>query len=198
MSDSFEEQGAVQQKGLTEENPYAAPSPIDDWNPDPLEFVGNVLTQGARLCANQWIAIGAVVAIVWGPIGFALSYLEYEGSVDFEGVVLVASMLLEFVTYSLGTAAVIAIAMGAASGRPVTIAEALATAARVSVRFAVTYFFTSLMILIGFLFLILPGLYLMVVLSLVDSVVVAEGKWGARAIGRSYDLASMRFWPRGT
>ena len=176
-----------------EQNPYAAPPVTEDWMLQPLPLMGSVLQQGLQICGNNWITIAALVALVWGPIELLSNYVEYEWSPTF--AVFLGVMGLEFIAYPLGTAAIIAIAIAAASGRQITLAQSLRTSVRVYWRFAVTYVLCTILILIGWVVLILPGIYLMVVMSLVDSVVVQEGKWGASAIARSYDLVSRRFWP---
>lgn len=180
---------------LTGENPYAAPLPTDDWTPKPLPPTGRVLAQAWQVCTNHWITIAAVAAIFWGPTELLSSFLVYEASVADELLVLVLVISLEWVVYPLGTAAVIAVAIDAASGTRVSARAAVATSLRRFWIFFVTYSLSSFVTGIAAVLLIVPGVYLMIKLSLVDSVVVNEGKWGLSAMSRSFELTSHRFWP---
>ena len=46
----------------------------------------------------------------------------------------------------------------------------------------------------GLLVCLVPGLYIMVRISLAESVVMAEGRSGAAALSRSFDLTRGHFW----
>jgi hypothetical protein len=53
----------------------------------------------------------------------------------------------------------------------------------------------GLVLVIGFLFIIVPGIYLYVALCVVAPVLIVEGKGGFNALGRSQELVRGRWWP---
>lgn len=178
----------------TEPNPYAAPAPVTDAAPRPLPYVGSVLRQGWRVFAGHWGTLAALVAIIWTPVAIVTSYLLYE-VIDETSPLQVLLIPVDFLTEALATGALIAVAIAAGKGRHPTVQEAMRTSLSVWARFAWTYFLCTLLIVVGMLAFILPGLYLAVRLSLSDSVVLNEGEWGTSAIRRSFELTSGRFWP---
>jgi membrane-anchored glycerophosphoryl diester phosphodiesterase (GDPDase) len=56
-------------------------------------------------------------------------------------------------------------------------------------------FLSSIALLFAFLLLIIPGVYLLTRLCFVESIVVAEGISGSRAMRRSFEITKDRFWP---
>ena len=149
----------------TEPNPYAAPAPVSDPPPRPLPYVGNILRQGWRVFAGHWGTLAALIALVWTPVATVTSYLLHE-VIDETSLLQLLLIPVEFLADTLGTGAVIAVAIAAGIGRQPTVQGAMRTSLRVWARFAWTYFLCTLMIVVGMLAFILPGLFLTVRLSL--------------------------------
>lgn len=53
----------------------------------------------------------------------------------------------------------------------------------------------ALILVVGFVALVIPGIYLMVALSVSVPVLILEGLKGSKALGRSRDLVKGRWWP---
>lgn len=57
-----------------------------------------------------------------------------------------------------------------------------------------SYFLVGIIIMIGFVFLIIPGIYLSVALTLVTAILIFENKSISESIGRSIKLISGKWW----
>ena len=106
-------------------NPYAAPLPVSDLVPTPLPYAGSILRQGWKVFAGHWGMLVIVMAIVWLPVATVTSFLSHK-VIDETSLLRLLLLPIEFITESLTTGAVIAVAIAAAHGRQPSVDGALA------------------------------------------------------------------------
>jgi hypothetical protein len=135
----------------------------------------------------------SLAAVVWLPCELLSSYCDafvFKGdhaSFHF-------TRLLDHFVGIIATAAVICTAMAAHAGKRITFDYALAGGLASWWRMWWTRLLCGLLVLVGLLILIIPGLYIAARLFLIESVIVAEGLSGTEAIARSFQLTKNRIW----
>jgi hypothetical protein len=138
--------------------------------------------------------LNGLMLCIWLPSEFLFSYWEYHyphpddiyfyvklGTLYFQTVGLIA---IAGINYSLRERS---------DGKTTSFVSALRSGFNYWGRIFITRVVVSVGILIGFLLLILPGLYVAIRFSLSESIVLAEDKSGAAAARRSYNLTKQRF-----
>jgi hypothetical protein len=136
-----------------------------------------------------------MVAVIWLPLDLLTSYLDYHVfSEDEVGRSLKLAQYLDLAFGGIVTAGVIGVGRAAWAGSSLSIGAGLREGARVWWPMVWTRVVSGFLILLGLLLLIVPGLYLMVRLALVESLVVGEGLSGMAAVRRSLALTEGRFW----
>lgn len=106
----------------------------------------------------------------------------------------VAILALTFLSYFIGNVACYRAIADTYLQRETSARDSLSFAAG---RLGATLWLTILLVLgifLGFLFLILPGIWLLIAWSVALPVLLVEGKGGAGAIGRSFKLVEGRWW----
>ncbi|MFM2423870.1 MAG: hypothetical protein RLZZ70_257 [Candidatus Parcubacteria bacterium] len=141
-----------------------------------------LLLLAGLLLLTMVVSIG--VEFLNPPAGTAIG-----GVADFMPVMIgsVLSMILSMVVYTY---------LATRIALPVNFVptDAVAMTKRYFVPFVIVTLAMSFMIVLGFLALIIPGVLLMVYLSIVPWVVIAEGLQGKAALLRSVDIVRNRFW----
>ncbi|MEU4625159.1 hypothetical protein AB0G04_34950 [Actinoplanes sp. NPDC023801] len=125
-------------------------------------------------------AIGAVVSVVCEAATGRLGESSGPGT-----AVAVAGVLVVF----LVTLAVVPLMVLTASGRPATVGTCLRVIARRVLPLIGLCLLAGVMLMVGFLLLVLPGIYLLLVLTTLVPVVAVEGGW---AINRCFVLFDNR------
>jgi hypothetical protein len=107
------------------------------------------------------------------------------------------SALLGLFGQLLATGAVVKLQLDAYLGRPHDIRESLEFAFGRHRLLSLLWIgiITGVMVVVGLILLILPGVYLIVALSMSVPVLILEGQRGMAAISRSMSLVSGRWWP---
>jgi len=139
--------------------------------------------------------VATVVVVIWLPLELLSSYMDYFvfGPDDIRKSFKLSQFLDNFVGI-IATAAVISIGFSSCAGKDAAFGSALAVGASSWGRMWWTRFLTRLSIVLGFLLLIIPGIYLLVRLALVEPVVICERVSGTTAIRRSFELTEERDW----
>jgi len=137
----------------------------------------------------------AVIVVIWLPLDLLSSYMDYFvfGPDDLRKSFKFSRFLDNFIGI-IATAAVISIGYSSCAGERPAFGSAMSVAARAWGRMWWTRFLTGLMLVLGLLLLIIPGLYLLVRLALVEPVAVCERVSGSTAMRRSFELTRGRFW----
>jgi hypothetical protein len=154
-----------------------------------------ILKQGWQLYSQHFGFVAAVVIAVWLPVELLSSYMDQFvfGEDNWQKSIRFAIFLENFFGI-IATAGVIAIGYFSLTGGPLTFGTALGMGAASWGRMWWTRLIVGLALMGGLLLLIIPGLYLIVRLALVEPVIVCERVYGPTAMRRSFDLTKGRFW----
>jgi len=147
------------------------------------------------------VVLGFIPALVDVILNNAAGYNNIDSadpSVEFDtsGLVFEALgvFLVSLVMMSLITAMLIQLSYDAKLGRPAQLGQYFSAAIRNIVAIVVLSFVASIIYMIGFALLIVPGIWLYAVFSMLVPVIVLEGA-GFRALGRSAELNKGYRWP---
>lgn len=179
------------------ENPYRAP----DWDQSPpgsAEGIpptpGGKLGRAFGLLSADLPLLAAVTLTVQLPVNVVIQYATYDGAEpDFRNALRLAG-LLGALFGPISTAAVVAVIAGRLAGQPTDYSAALAVGLRCWGRLFVARFVAGILILLGMLLLVIPGLVLAVRYALIDPVVVLEGLGATDARQRSRELVRGKGW----
>jgi hypothetical protein len=153
------------------------------------------LRQSWHIYRQNFLAVAALVFLVWTPLELFSCYMDvHVFGEDFIRSVKFHNLLESFIGV-IGIAGIISIAHNALLDRPTTWSGALAVGFQTWARQWWTRLLWYLTVTIGFICLIIPGIYLLVRLSFVDQVVTVEKLSGMQAFARSFELTENRFWP---
>ncbi len=154
-----------------------------------------ILRHAWSLYRKHFGVVAAVVVAIWLPLDLLSSYMDYFvfGPDDVRKSFKFARFLDNFVGI-VATAAVIAVGYSSCVGGHPAFGSAMSVGARSWGRMWWTRVLTGLSIVLGLILLIIPGLYLLVRLALVEPVVVCERVSGSTAMRRSFELTRGRFW----
>lgn len=155
----------------------------------------HVLSAAWQIYRQKFGTIAIVVVIVWLPCELLSCYLDAHvfGPDDFVKSFKVYRLLDNFIGI-IATAGVTVIALNHHSGRSSGVADAFSASLAIWGRMWWTRLLRGLLVVLGLLLLILPGLFLSIRLCFVESVVVAEGESGRAALQRSFELTRGQFW----
>lgn len=159
-------------------------------------MISFVLSDAWRIFRERFGVIATVIVVVWLPCELLSSYLDafVFGPDDFLRSLKFAQFLDNFIGI-IATAGVTFIALAARSGQHVTFGNAIGAGVGAWGRMWWTRFLSSIALLLAFLLLIIPGVYLLTRLCFVESIVVAERISGSSAMRRSFAITKGRFWP---
>jgi len=178
-------------------NPYASPqfeSRRDEPQPIPTT-VGEILSAGTTLYVNHLWTWVAMTAVVWGPLELAATYLEYFViDADDIGRSFQMNAFFEGVFGIILYGGVIRAGGDAWRGEPVTWIRGLGQGLAAWPRLFSTRLLGGLVVILGLLLFIIPGLYLAVRIVLADAVSVVERKGATTALPRSMDLTYGKFF----
>lgn len=172
----------------------------------PLSFA-EILDTGFRILREQFRPLMTLVGVLYGPAVFfgGSMWLAVRGVVmagappDLGRLAAVAPWLLiagvllvlwMIVAWPVTVAATTHVVGEAYLGRPVDVRAALHAGWSMMMPLAGTSLLMSMMVMLGFLLLIVPGLYLLLSYALVWQVMVLERVYGMAALRRSARLAT--------
>jgi hypothetical protein len=177
-------------------NPYASPQPaeaVEQRGAEPVSFL-EIAATGLRLYRNNLPTIFLVTMTVWVPLEFAQSYFEYFVlEPDDIGTAFQMRSLVEGLLGIIGQASVIAIGLQDLQGSRATWGSALRQGIAAWPRVLWSGILSQLAVVIGLIFLVIPGVYLAVKMSLYQCVAVSEGLNGPTCLNRSMKLAKGSF-----
>ena len=153
-----------------------------------------ILEQSGQIYRQHFLVIAAIVVAVWLPLELLSSYMDaFVFGEDFRK----SWKFAQFLDNCFGiiaTAGVVSIGYEALTGRKVEFRAAISAGFASWGRMWWTRFLSALVLFLGFLLLVVPGIYLLVRLSLVEPVIVQERISGSAAMRRSFQLTEGRFW----
>ncbi len=153
-----------------------------------------ILRQACSLYQANALVIAACLACLWLPFDVLISYLThfvFDGD-DWRSTA-AGFRSADNLVGLIATAAVISVANASLSGQRLSLAQGVHRGLIAWLRMWWTRLVSRLVLLIAFLFLVVPGLWLLVRFSLTESVVVCERVSGPAALSRSFELTRGHF-----
>jgi hypothetical protein len=159
-------------------------------------MITETLSRAWRIYRTHFGLIAALTVAVWLPCELVISYLRAFVHVpeDTFNWIWPGSFVIEFIGI-IAVAGVTYLALSVGRGKAAGFREALGAGCEAWWRVFWTRLASGVVMLIGLLLLIVPGIYLMVRLCVADTIAVAERVSGPEAMGRSFDLTKGLFWP---
>ncbi len=180
--------------GEIEPNPYASPVHVDATAP--IDWLsGNLFGRAGRIYFGHWPQFSAVLFFVWWPIEALMGFLEEDvlnSDAMFDWILF---MSLDFGLESLPEAIVLCLLSSAVLGQSVELPQAFRQGISIWFWLTWTNFIASVLISLGMILLIVPGLFLGIKFLFTDAIVVHERIYGAAAMRRSFDLTTGHFVP---
>lgn len=166
--------------------------------------VGAIIGESFSILFGHFVQV-IIIGFVPTLIGFLISGLLTGFNValgleaqDFSGpgsaVASVFSIVINMVVYSITTALLVQLAYDAKLSRPIRIVRYLGPAISVVVPLAIMTIAVTILVGIGFMLLIVPGLWVYAVFAVIAPVIVIE-RVGFGAMGRSRLLTKEYRWP---
>lgn len=145
--------------------------------------------------SENFVVIATTVLVIWAPAEFLLSYLDYHViPEDNDRVTRLLNQVSEIVPGLIASAAIISAGLIATNHETPRFGQLIAKGMVAWPRITATRIITGLAIFVGFLLLIVPGIYLTIRLCLAETVVVVENISATSAMRRSMELTKGRFW----
>lgn len=151
-----------------------------------------LLDQGFQLLRNHFRLLMGIGLILYLPLGLLSALAQTAVGSGTPTVAVLVGILLSALAVLLIQPVVIAtitFALGEVYlGRNVTVGAALRNTAGLLMPVMGTFLLYSVVVIIGLILLIVPGIYLMLILMLVTQIVVLERRFGISALKRSREL----------
>ncbi|HWK17919.1 MAG TPA: hypothetical protein VNR66_10745 [Solirubrobacteraceae bacterium] len=172
--------------------------------------IGEILDAALKLYRARAVELWKLVALIIVPVEvvdrivFAASLpsgvYAHDGSLyapvgTVGGAWIVVTIVLRFVAAALVIGALSRGLIDAYVGHPSGWRQSLEYAADRLAPLLWLALLTSLVVLVGFILFVIPGVYLLVALSVAVPVLMFEGIAGPAALARSRELVSGRWWP---
>ena len=152
---------------------------------------GEILDMGFRILKNHFVLLAGLQAIVFVPPRLVADSLT-RGSDFPDPVVLLVGMLPVFLALLILQPIIMAAITHAIGenylSRSVTFGGALRFALSIVLPLLGTWILASIIVLVGFVFFVVPGLILMLMFAVLTPVMVTEGVFGFTAMERSWAL----------
>ncbi len=151
--------------------------------------IGEILDQAFGLYRRHFATL-AVIVIIVGAVPLVLElYVQASGGLLVLPLMWFSTMFLKVVLGAIGTAAAVFVVSESYLGRSATPGDALSRAVPYIVRLVLLSILTSLVVFIGFLFFLIPGIIFLVALLVSPQALVLEEDLSAiEAMGRSWRL----------
>lgn len=138
--------------------------------------------------------LGLVISGLLNGWGYALGTPEAGIGIGFNWMAIVLDILIQIVIYGLATALLVQLAYDAKLQRSTNIARYFAPAMSAALPIAILGLVAGILAGVGFIFLVIPGLWIYAVYSMIAPAVMIE-RVGYRALGRSVELTRGYRWP---
>jgi len=166
--------------------------------------VGSLIGESFSIYARHFLPI-TIVAFVFGAIGLVISIpiVGFDSAVGIKGpsvtdfsaaIVSYSSTVIKITTGSFATALLLQLAYDAKLGRSIQLVRYLGPALSAIVPLVILSIVQSICFMVGLVFLIVPGLWILSVFSVMDPAVVIE-RVGFRGLHRSAALTKNYRWP---
>ncbi|WP_145385536.1 hypothetical protein [Stieleria neptunia] len=151
--------------------------------------------EASRLLFNNLVLFSAIILTVWLPGNLLINYLAYYVYSEDEVVDLMRStMWIEGIFGPIYIGAMVHVLWKLKTGEYVSYSEAIGVGFRNWGRLFAARLVAGLIVTLGFIVFVIPGIVLQVRYALLDSAVVLEGAGAHRAAVRSTELTVGRRW----
>lgn len=150
-----------------------------------------ILDTGFRLVRDHFALLAGIGLVLYGPLAVFQELLGASSpdQVDPTSAIVAIVFVLLLAVMSPVAAGAMTLAIGEAyRGRSITIGGAYRASLGRALALAGTFLLMGLGVMVGFLLLVIPGIYLMVAWMLATQIVMLEGIAGPSALSRSRDL----------
>jgi len=158
------------------------------YNIRPLSF-GEILDSGFRVFRDNFVLLAGISAIA----GFPVSLMMAANPRVHTGVFIIATLIALILTPIMSVAFATAVA-SVYLDRPVTIGDAYRSVRSVFTPVMGTCLLSYILLMLGFIALLVPGVYFAICWSLVFPVMIVEHRFGIAALRRSRQLVSGVWW----
>lgn len=138
--------------------------------------------------------LGVLISALFNGLDVAVGLAEPNFAEPGAGIAFALAMIANIAVYSLTTALLIQLAYDAKLNRPIHIGRYIGPAISVIVPLAILSIVVGILFGIGFVFLIVPGLWIYAVFSATAPAIVIE-RAGFGGMGRSISLTKGYRWP---
>ena len=152
---------------------------------------GEILDMGFRILKNHFVLLVGLQAIVSVPPIVVSNYLTSGSDVPDPFMLLTGMLPLLLALLILQPIVMAAITHAISEcylSRSVAFGSALRFALSIVLPLLGTWILASLIVMVGFVFLVIPGLFLLLMFLVLTPVMVTEGVFGFRALERSWSL----------
>ena len=154
-------------------------------------------SEALRLLTHHLGLFTAIILTVWLPGNILLNYIAYHveepSNMSFMGI-MKATMWIEAIFGPIYIGALVYALFQIKSGRPVTYQEAIGIGFKKWGSLFAARFVAGILMGLGFIALVIPGVILAVRYSLLDAAVILESKGTSEARARSIELTTGRRW----
>jgi len=157
------------------------------YNIRPLSFA-EILDRAFRVFRDHFLVLVGISAVLWLPYGAILA-VDHTSLIVF-GIAEIAFMLLLPVMSVALTAAVANVYLD----RPITVGDAYRSIRVILTPIIGTYLLLYLLVILGLIALVIPGIYLGTCWSLTAPVMIVEHRFGMTALRRSRQLVTGVWW----
>ncbi len=158
------------------------------YNIRPRSF-GEILDTAFQVLRDNFVLLAGISAVVGIPAGMMMAVKP----ADHLAIPIIGILVTLIFTPVMVVAFTIAVA-SVYLDRPVTIGEAYRAVGSVFKQVIGTALLADLLMLLGFIALVVPGIYLVICWSLIYPVMIVEHRFGMVALRRSRQLVSGAWW----
>ena len=166
--------------------------------------VGAIISESFSILFKHFVTvmtlavIPALIGLVTSGFLNGWSYALGVPDPNFNGLpnwpAIVLDILIQMVVYGLATALLVQVAYDSKLGRQMNVSKYISPAIGAALPIAVLGLVAGILAGIGFVLLVIPGMWIYAVYSMIAPSVVIEGA-GYRAMGRSVELTRGYRWP---
>jgi hypothetical protein len=157
------------------------------YNIRPLSFA-EILDRAFRVFRDHFSVLVGISAVLWLPYGAILAVGNASRVVS--GIAGIAFSLL----FPVMSVALVAAVANVYLDRPISVADSYRSIRVILTPIIGTYLLLYLLVALGFIALVIPGIYLLICWNLVAPTMIVEHRFGMTALRRSRQLVTGVWW----
>jgi hypothetical protein len=180
----------------------------------PQRGVGDILSAAFELYKRNWQTLMGITAVVAVPVAFVQTFLAHQltrsvSTTTSNGTYTLVTtspafgrnllaeltlLLLSVFVYALLTGAITRAVASETAGLPIDLSDSYNYAGGRILPILWVSILCGLAVALGFILLVIPGIFVLVKLSVTVPSLVVENRRGTDALGRSWDLVKGHWW----